>query len=241
MKRILYYAVLILLFGALIFSAWKIGSYLLERSRSTKVTEAAQAYTRPVSGETAPGTEPECIEVDFDTLCGQYPNVIGWLYGADTGLNYPIVQGSDNTYYLSHLLDGTSNSNGTLFIDAGAASDFSQPNTAVYGHNMKSGNMFGHLVRYKDPAFYQAHPYLYLMTPSQTYRLDLLAGWVTEDDAPVFSTVLSPEYVAACMGRSTFSTGRDGADADHFLTLSTCSYEYDNARFVVLADMVPVE
>lgn len=103
--------------------------------------------------------------MDFAALEGVNSDIVAWLYGADTGLNYPIVQAEDNDYYLYRLLDGTWNKNGTIFMDYVNRSDFSDQNTLVYGHHMKSGAMFGALVQYKKQEFYDAHPYLYLYTP----------------------------------------------------------------------------
>ncbi len=108
--------------------------------------------------------------MDFAALEGVNSDIVAWLYGADTGLNYPIVQAEDNDYYLYRLLDGTWNKNGTIFMDYVNRSDFSDQNTLVYGHHMKSGAMFGALVQYKKQEFYDAHPYLYLYTPQQSYR-----------------------------------------------------------------------
>ena len=179
--------------------------------------------------------------MDFDALREVNPDVVAWLYGADTGLNYPIVQGSDNEYYLYRLLDGSSNKNGTLFMDYQCKADFSMPNTLIYGHNMRSGNMFGHLTHYKDPDFYAKHPYLYLMTPEQTYRIDLLAGCVVDYDAAIYNFQLSPEYVNSCMSHSTFTTQTAYSQGYNLITLSTCSYEYEEARYVVLGQLVPVD
>lgn len=106
----------------------------------------------------SPEGEPEQVYVDFAALEGVNSDIVAWLYGADTGLNYPIVQAEDNDYYLYRLLDGTWNKNGTIFMDYVNRSDFSDQNTLVYGHHMKSGAMFGALVQYKKQEFYDRPP-----------------------------------------------------------------------------------
>ena len=128
-----------------------------------------------------------------------------------TGLNYPIVQAEDNDYYLYRLLDGTWNKNGTIFMDYVNRSDFSDQNTLVYGHHMKSGAMFGALVQYKKQEFYDAHPYLYLYTPQQSYRLDLIAGSVVDYDDAVYSTVLSADTVSALVPVRVQDAGAGGS------------------------------
>ena len=87
------------------------------------------------------GSEPDYITVDFTALQAKYPDVVGWLYCANTGLNYPIVQAEDNDYYLYRLLDGTWNKAGTIFMDYVNRSAFSDQNTLDYGHHKKTGAM----------------------------------------------------------------------------------------------------
>lgn len=97
-------------------------------------------------------------------------------------------------------------------------------------------------MEYKKQAFYDAHPYLYLMTPEQTYRVDLFAGVVVDYDAEIYQSNLSQSYLSWCMSHSRFTTDMAvPSDTDRILTLSTCSYEYANARFVVLGVLTPVE
>ena len=119
MKKVLYYLLLAVLIGVFAFSAYKIGSYLVEKHKSEQVTKAAEEFTAPVETDEEQTTkDPERISVDFDALRQQNGDVVAWLYGADTGLNYPVVQADDNDYYLYRLLDGSYNKNGTLFVDA---------------------------------------------------------------------------------------------------------------------------
>ena len=243
MKKVLYYLLLAVLIGVFAFSAYKIGSYLVEKHKSEQVTKAAEEFTTPVETDEEQTTkEPERISVDFDALRQQNGDVVAWLYGADTGLNYPVVQADDNDYYLYRLLDGSYNKNGTLFVDAACKADFSGRNTIIHGHHMRSGAMFGHLVEYKKQAFYDAHPYVYLMTPEQPSRVDLFAGVVVDYDAEIYQSNLSQSYLSWCMSHSRFTSDMAvPSDTDRILTLSTCSYEYDNARFVVLGVLTPVE
>ena len=186
MKKAVYYILLAIFIGVFLFAAYQIGSYMLEKHKSDEVLKDAgkYVYIPDLSSDEEPEGEPEQVYVDFAALEGVNSDIVAWLYGADTGLNYPIVQAEDNDYYLYRLLDGTWNKNGTIFMDYVNRSDFSDQNTLVYGHHMKSGAMFGALVQYKKQEFYDAPPYLYLYTPQQSYRLDLIAGSVVDyDDA----------------------------------------------------------
>ena len=188
MKKAVYYILLAVFIGVFLFAAYQIGSYMLEKHKSDEVLKDAgkYVYIPDLKDDKEPEQEgePEQVYVDFAALEGVNSDIVAWLYGADTGLNYPIGQAEDNDYYLYRLLDGTWNKNGTIFMDYVNRSDFSDQNTLVYGHHMKSGAMFGALVQYKKQEFYDDHPYLYLYTPQQSYRLDLIAGSVVDyDDA----------------------------------------------------------
>ena len=102
--------------------------------------------------ETQPFREAAPIQVDFEALRQQNPDIIAWIYSTDTPINYPVVQSEDNSYYLRRLIDGTRNTAGTIFADFRNAPDFSDRNTLVYGHNMKNNPMFGTLSEYRKQA-----------------------------------------------------------------------------------------
>ena len=110
----------------------------------------------------------------------------------------------------------------------------------IYGHHMKTGAMFADLMKYKSQSFYEEHPYMYIYTPEQTYRLDLFAGAVVDCVAPIYSFDPSSDVVNDCINNSTFDAAID-YPANHIVTLSTCTYEYDDARYVILGDLVPIE
>ena len=81
-------------------------------------------------------------EINFKSLQEVNSDVIGWIYSPDTTINYPVVQGDDNVYYLKHLADGTENRNGCPFLDVQNRPDFTDDNSIIYGHHMQNGTMF---------------------------------------------------------------------------------------------------
>ena len=186
--------------------------------------------------------DPESITVNFDKMQAQYPDVVGYVYSADTVLKYPIVQTSDEggEYYLYRDIDGNNNKNGTVFLDWRCSYDFSTQNNMIYGHNMKTGLMFAPLIKYKSQAFYDAHSYLYLYTPSQTYKVNLFAGMETPHDSEVYSYSLSSSYLQECINSSTFNSGL-GVPTGNILTMSTCDYDYANARYVLLGELEAID
>ena len=89
------------------------------------------------------------VQVDFDALARINPDVKAWIYIKGTGINYPIVQTTDNTSYLHRTFEGKDSFIGAIFLDAGCEADFSSENSIVYGHNL-NGQMFGMLKKHYD-------------------------------------------------------------------------------------------
>lgn len=245
MRKVIRLLLWLIACAALVFSAVKLFGYIREGSQSTSLNDRliddAVALKEPASktGETAP------IEVDFNVLLEQNGDIVGWLYCEDTPINLPVVQSSDNDHYLRRLLDGSWNTAGTLFVDCRNSGDFSDANTVIYGHNMKNKTMFGTLSCYREQSYFEEHPVMWLLTPSGDYKVELVAGYITPTTSDVYSFDLSDEEVLATVRQavesSTFTSGVEISDGDRFLTLSTCSYEYDNARYVLIGRLVPAE
>lgn len=171
------------------------------------------------------------------------PNVQGWIRCEGTGINYPVVQGADNDYYLDHLPNSTKNKTGSIFLDYRNAADFSDQNSVIYGHHIKSGAMFGALKAYKDQTYYDAHPLMLLYTPEQDYQVELIAGYVADAaretlllrfaDADAFE-----RYLKEIRRRSLFESTVEVSTEDRLLTLCTCTYELSDARFILVGKLV---
>ena len=113
-------------------------------------------------------------EVDFDALKAINDDVVGWLeLEAIPSISYPIAQGEDNEYYLHRTIKKTYNFAGSVFIDSTNASDFSDCNTIIYGHNMKNGSMFGKLKQMYESEKYKDSKYLWICTPNGKYRYEI--------------------------------------------------------------------
>lgn len=241
--------------GVLVFATVNLVAYVRESSQSTSLNEnlieKAVAVNAPApqlpEGEPVRQPEPDehrlpretaPIAVDFEALLETNEDVVGWLYCEDTPINLPLVQAEDNDYYLHRLMDGTYNSAGTLFVDCRNAGDFSDKNTIIYGHNMKNKEMFGTLSNYREQSYYEAHPIMWLLTPEESFQVELIAGYVAPYNAEIYSFGLAEGDVSALVEKSikqsTFQSGFQASQADRYVTLSTCSYEYDNARYVLL-------
>ena len=187
-------------------------------------------------------TEPASVvpTSDFAGLKEINEDCVAWIYIEDTEINYPVVQGSDNSYYLKHLIDGKWNSSGCIFLDFRVDRYMSDRHSIIYGHHMKDGTMFSGLTKYKKQNYYEAHPEGLLITPEVTYRIKIFAGYVAsvEDSAWKIGFESDEEYKVWLLDakeRSMFASSITPAATDRVVTLSTCSYEFDNARFVLHA------
>ncbi len=184
------------------------------------------------------------ITIDFASLLERNKDVIGWLYCADTVINYPVVQGKNNDQYLRRDLDGKYLSSGTLFADYRNGALNEDANYIIYGHNMKSGAMFNILTKYKQQSYYDQHPVMYYLTPNGNYKLELFAGLVIKRDDKIYNPKLNEEDFTTLLNdyraKSTFKTDIELEYDDIIVTLSTCSYEFDNARYIVMGRLIPV-
>ena len=251
-SRALYYLILVILLGVLVFSAVKIISYFKQQADASNAQdEINNNYVTPGNSGSGDSTDddktdtsvkdpdPDTIDVDFNNLCADYPDVVGYIYSANTLIQQPIQYGKGNNYYLTHDLKGNDNKNGSIFVEELNSGSFTDDNTIIYGHNMKTGMMFANLTLYKDKGYYNSHPYLYIYTPSQNYRVDLYAGFVCEHDDEVYATSLTQDQLKAMAAKSTF-VSNIGTPTGKTVTLSTCSYEFNNARYVVVGALVPI-
>ncbi len=188
------------------------------------------------SGETE--SAPVGPTINFAGLKEINDDCVAWIYIEDTTINYPIVQGSDNSYYLKHLFDGKWNSAGCIFLDSRVDDDLSDRHNIIYGHHMKDGTMFSGLTKFKKQQYYDEHPEGLLITPDATYRIEFFAGYVAKVSDPAWQIIFESDeayeaWLNDVVERSWFEPQHFPAVTDRILTLSTCSYEFDNARFVL--------
>ena len=182
-------------------------------------------------------------EINFKALQEVNPDVIGWIYSPDTTINYPVVQGDDNAYYLKHLADGTENRNGCPFLDVQNRPDFTDDISIIYGHHMQNGTMFACVSWYEDQSYYDEHPVMYLMTPEAAYRIELFSGYITTMDSSAYmqnfgSIRDQTDWLKEVSSRSDFKANLEISAHDRVITLSTCAYRFENARYVLHGKLV---
>lgn len=258
MKKLIFIVVALILLTVASVAAWQIYVPIHEDNMSVHTYDELRQFVRaptpdpttqpdtssspegtptpPSESEPAPPTTPQ---VDFESLRAVNPEIVAWLTIEDTNIDYPVAQHGDNDYYLHHLFNGEWNSSGCLFLDCHNQSDFSACHTIIYGHHMDNGAMFQNLMYYKDQAFYDEHSDARLITPDGTYTVEFFAGYVANVDSDAWELNFTSDkdfedWLEAAMERSAFESKVIPSTADRIITLSTCSYEFYNARFVLL-------
>lgn len=215
---------------------------------SPKPTEAPTAA--PTAEPPKVGTVTERAlrySVDFDSLRAVNEDVIGWMIQEGTEINFPIVQGEDNEYYLTHLYTGAVNRTGSIFADAGNSPYFTDMCTYLYGHNRKNGSMFASLPNYLDEEYYRAHPTMTVITPYEDYAAEIFAcvresaeqeeTWRVKQ----FSGLGEYEaFVQSILDRSLLDTGIVPQWGDPLLALCTCTNEVHEERYIVFARLRPI-
>ena len=196
--------------------------------------------TQPIETvETAP------ITIDFNSLLEKNKDIVGWIYCQDTPINYPVAQAENNEYYLRRDLNGKYLVSGTVFVDHRNGIIGEDSNYILYGHNMKDGTMFSSLSKYKEQSYYDKHPILYYLTPTADYKIELYAGIVFKRDALIY--VPNPDetefstFLHKAKSNSTFNSDIEINENDMLITLSTCSYEYNNARYIVIGKIIKLQ
>ncbi len=217
----------------------------VQESTDSKEDFSTEAVGTEASGDEEQNTQEKevtCpITVDFASLWEINPDIKGWIHLEEVDISYPIVQGEDNNEYLYTSVKGTSNSGGSIFMDAANAGDFSDPHTLIYGHNMKDGSMFGKLKKLynQDRIDKMDGPLCFwIITPGGEYRYDVFSIHTVDaaGDAYTFFSEQGNE-VGAYMNKMARFTGvklpqRVYNSMDKVITLSTCTGN-DQYRLVV--------
>lgn len=178
----------------------------------------------------------------------QYPDLKGWLEIKDTEISYPVMQGTDNDYYITHTYEKEYSKWGSLFLDK--AYDWNKPssNLLIYGHNFSDGYMFADLLNYRDKDFYENHKTIRFITPVEDAEYEIISIFNSrvyyKHETDVFryyffvdagSRVEYNDFVKNAKKASIYDIDATAEYGDQLITLSTCDYTQEDGRFVVVA------
>ena len=238
---------ILILLGIFIFSGYKLISTMLEYRKSAQEYDNLRGYTdedaadkkHVLTAEEVASGQLKCpISVDFDALKEINEDIIGWIYIKDVDISYPITQSKDNDYYLHRTFRRTYNFAGSIFADFENASDFSDPNTILYGHNMKNDSMFGRLDELVEKEKDLEEPYFWILVPGAEYCYAMFDMQRVDPYDEIYTLFHGTDetfvqYAEKCAEESSVELPAQKFTTDSkIVTLSTCTND-SKARFVV--------
>ncbi len=196
----------------------------------------------------APSGEKKNVLKKYKKLYKKNNDVIGWVKVDDTPINYPVMYTpDDNEYYLHRNFDKKDDSNGMPFLDAACDPDDPYQNLLIYGHHMRSGMMFAHLMDFENESFYKKHKIIRFDTLYEQGDYEIIAVFrsqVFPVDSDAFkyydyighlSKKRFEEYVDGIQKLSLYKIDIKPEYGEQLLSLVTCAYHVDEGRFVVVA------
>ncbi|MEG0357596.1 MAG: class B sortase [Christensenellaceae bacterium] len=249
------YLLISLIIAGIAVAAWNITGYVYNQwvaeKEAQKVLELAQSATPSPSLEPTPTVTPTPMPtrkppdryIDFVKLQKENPEIIAWVSIPETKVDYAVVQGKDNIYYLDHDALLQKNIEGAIFMDVANKSDFTDRNTVLYGHRMNNGNMFAGLHDFADADFFAQHKALKLYFPNDImYEYEIFAAYEAGDDHILSSWDFSDDVqwekyltqIGTADKKANIDRSAVGKD-DKILTLSTCVRGEDSRRYLLQA------
>ncbi len=215
--------------------------------------EVVKEEPKPVE---EPEPEPETestveIPIDFAALQQQNPDVYAWIQVPGTEVDYPILQSSnDNTYYLNHTIDGEEKKEGAIFTENYNTKTFEDPNTVIYGHDMKNGSMFQSIHKYMDRSFFDNNRDIVIYMPDQILHYKIFAAYLTDNkhllmNYNFWSKDEYQQYLNSIFSmrdmNAFIDTSTEVTTEDKIITLSTCYAGISTQRYLVQAVLVSIE
>ncbi len=190
------------------------------------------------------GTENEC-PVDFQELQAVNPDIYAWITVPGTKVDYPIAQrAGDRNFYLHHNINGDYEFAGMIYTEDYNRTDFTDPNTVIYGHNMHNDTMFTTLHYFEDRDFFDRHQEVLIYTPEQTLHYTIFAAYAYDNrhlmesfdfsDPDIFDAYLDQVFAIRDM-KAYFRDGVTVTSEDKIITLSTCFDGRDEERYLIQA------
>ena len=178
-------------------------------------------------------------QVDFSSLEKINEDIVAWININNLHISYPVVQGDNNDYYLHHMVNRTYNSAGSIFMDYRNNNNLNDKHTIIYGHNMKDGTMFSKLLKYKTQKYYDENPYYLLITPNKNYKVEIISGYIANTNDTAWRISFSNEedfnnWLNNTIDKSLFKSSITPKASDKIITLSTCSNDTKDTRFVLV-------
>ena len=178
------------------------------------------------------------VEKEEENLYDKYEDYRGWIKIDNTNINYPIVQGKDNSFYLDKDINKNYLSSGSIFMNY-LNNGFNDENTVLFGHHMRNKTMFAQLKKYKEKEFFYGNNDIVIEVENgKVLKYKVFSAYVTDAKDNYIKTNFDDkaqykEFLEDIKNKSLYKSDIDVNENDKIITLSTCSYEFNDARMVV--------
>lgn len=247
-KIIFIVSFVVIIICSVYISRYYISSYL--NAKENKQLKSVYNSSSDVTYSNSKNSKyPSGIQPNFSPLYDVNSDIKGWIMIPNTLINYPVVETSDNSYYLSKGFNKDDDRHGTLFLDYRDNISPMSQNLIIYGHEMQDGQMFHAIRNYEKVYFYNSSPIITFNTLYSNEKWKVFAAFIVNtvpSQGYVFNYLITDfsssndfiSFINEVKARSLIKTSVDVNPSDTLLTLSTCTYELPEARFVVMARRV---
>ncbi len=238
-SKILVTFIQIVLIAVIIFSGIKIIEWIKSNKKNKDIMSEIKENV-VINNEMDSNNEE--YKIDFAKLKQKNSDAIAWIKVNGTDIDFPVVKGTDNSYYLTHNFDKEKNKAGWIFADYRNKFDGTDKNIIIYGHNMKNGSMFASLKDVIKEEWYnnENNKYIALITENENCKYQVFSVYQIETEEYYLQTNISnfKEFVEKIKGRSKKDFNVDIKETDSILTLSTCA---DNTKYRVVLHAVKIK
>ena len=264
-RKIIYYSIYTILALLIILSIIYIANYFLSKKQAiqesqlldkieidenqvkeaNETTEEANITTQENIEETINQQTERILKVQ--KLQEENSDIVGWLEIEGTSINYPVLQGTDNEYYMTHNYKKQKSKNGSIFLTKDYDWSIPSSNLLMYGHNLNNGTMFQELLKYAKEEFYKEHPIIRFTTNKEDAEYEIISVFKSrvyyKTEKNVFryyffvnanSEAEYNEFVQNAKKASLYDIDKTAKFGDQLITLSTCSYHVEDGRFAVV-------
>ena len=224
----------------MLYSGSNIVIWFLENGKSNQIKEELSNYVQVEVDEAKP--EEEKYIIDFTELKSKNSDTVAWLKVNGTDVEYPVVQTTDNSYYLTNSFDKTYNKAGWPFVDYRNKLDGTDKNIIIYGHNRRDGSMFESLKNTLTDEWYNAEENrkIVFITEKEKALYEVFSIYKVEEEDYYLQTQFQnfADFIKTIKGRSSRNFDVEVGSDDQILTLSTCD---DNSQYRVVLHAVKIK
>ena len=264
-RKIIYYSIYTILALLIILSIIYIANNLLSKKQAiqesqlldkieidenqlkevNETTEEANITTQENIEETTNQETERILKVQ--KLQEENSDIVGWLEIEGTSINHPVLQGTDNEYYMTHNYKKQKSKNGSIFLTKDYDWSIPSSNFLIYGHNLNNGTMFQELLKYAKEEFYKEHSIIRFTTNKEDAEYEIISVFKSrvyyKTEKNVFryyffvnanSEAEYNEFVQNAKKASLYDIDKTAQFGDQLITLSTCSYHVEDGRFAVV-------